>query len=104
MTLDAHEFIRRFLTHVLPNGFMRIRSFGFMASACKGEKIPQILRALNYCKLEISDDKKESAKELIQRLTGIDVTLCPKCKTGKLCIIEVLPNFKRRRNKYWDTS
>ena len=35
MTLDAHEFIRRFLLHILPDGFMRIRHFGFLANRSK---------------------------------------------------------------------
>ena len=36
MTLDAHEFIRRFLLHVIPKGFMRVRHFGFLANRSKG--------------------------------------------------------------------
>jgi hypothetical protein len=104
MTLDAHEFIRRFLTHVLPNGFMRIRTFGFWANSCKGKKLQKILNALSHAKMENPADQTESAVEFIQRLTGIDVTCCPKCKVGKLHNISVLPNFKRRRNSYWDTS
>lgn len=39
MTLDAHEFIRRYLSHVLPDGFMRVRSFGLLANACKAKNI-----------------------------------------------------------------
>ena len=36
MTLDAHEFIRRFLLHVIPKGFVRVRHFGFLANRSKG--------------------------------------------------------------------
>jgi len=39
MTLAAHEFIRRYLSHVLPDGFMRVRSFGLLANACKAKNI-----------------------------------------------------------------
>jgi hypothetical protein len=42
MTLDADEFIRRFLLHVLPKGFRRIRHFGFLANACRTAKLPAI--------------------------------------------------------------
>lgn len=42
MTLDAHEFIRRYLSHVLPDGFMRVRSFGLLANACKAKNIALI--------------------------------------------------------------
>ena len=46
MTLDADEFIRRFLLHVLPKGFRRIRHFGFLANACRSAKLPVIRAAL----------------------------------------------------------
>lgn len=39
MPLDAHEFIRRYLSHILPDGFMRVRSYGFLANACKAKNI-----------------------------------------------------------------
>jgi hypothetical protein len=42
MTLDAHEFIRRYLSHILPDGFMRVRSFGLLANACKAKNIATI--------------------------------------------------------------
>lgn len=42
MALDAHEFIRRYLSHVLPDGFMRVRSFGLLANACKAKNIATI--------------------------------------------------------------
>ena len=45
MTLDAHEFIRRYLSHILPDGFMRVRSFGLLANACKAKHIA-IIRTL----------------------------------------------------------
>jgi hypothetical protein len=46
MTLDAHEFIRRFLLHVLPDGFMRIRHFGFLANRAKKHALPQCRKLL----------------------------------------------------------
>lgn len=103
MTLDAHEFIRRFLNHVLPDGFMRIRSFGFLANSCKKKKIKRILSLLNQEPAPAT--KKESADELMLRITGIDINLCPKCKTGKLQTIKSLPNFKQLQyGKYQDSS
>jgi hypothetical protein len=47
MTLDADEFIRRFLLHTLPKGFRRIRHFGFLANACRASKLARIRTALN---------------------------------------------------------
>ena len=47
MTLDAHEFIRRFLLHVLPDGFMRIRHFGFLANRSKKQALAQCRKLLD---------------------------------------------------------
>lgn len=104
MALDAHEFIRRFLTHVLPDGFIRIRSFGFLANSCKTKKIRRILELLHQ-NPAITTRKKESVDELMLRLTGVDINLCPKCKIGKLQTIKTIPNFKQLQyGKYQDTS
>jgi hypothetical protein len=46
LTLDAHEFLRRFLLHVLPKRFVRIRYFGFLASRCRTRGLPQCRQAL----------------------------------------------------------
>lgn len=104
MALDAHEFIRRFLIHVLPDGFMRIRSFGFLANPCKKKKIKQILTLLNQPPV-VASQYEESVDKLMLRLTGIDINLCPKCKMGKLITIKTIPNFKQLQyGKYQDTS
>lgn len=103
MKLDAHEFIRRFLFHILPDRFIRIRSFGFLANSCKAKKIQKI-RALLNCKPK-PPAKKESTDELMFRLTGIDINLCPKCKSGKLKTIKTIPNFiQLQYGKYQDSS
>lgn len=104
MTLDDNEFIRRFLTHVLPDRFIRIRSFGFLSNSCKAKKIQQILELLNQ-NIAIPTEEKESTSELMLRLTGVDINLCPKCKTGRLQNIKILQNFKQLQyTKYQDTS
>lgn len=95
MVLDAHEFIRRYLQHVLPNGFMRIRSFGFLANACKAKNLGLIRSQL--APHEKQDDSKREKKEkepidaLMMRLTGIDINLCQNCKTGHLETIKLIP-------------
>jgi hypothetical protein len=105
MIVTADEFMRRFLTHILPDGFMRIRSFGFLANSCKAKNIQQILILLNQDGQNTLVRKKESASELMYRLTGVDVTLCPKCKTGRLQTIKTIPSFiQLKQNKYCDTS
>ncbi len=85
VTLDAFEFLRRFTLHILPPNFMKIRCFGFLANTNKRGALITIRSALGMQPPpEPSDDEpKETTPEKILRLTGLDVTRCPKCK-GKL--------------------
>ena len=94
MTVDADEFIRRFLLHVLPKGFMKIRYFGFLANKNKKKAIP-ILRKLINPEAKLPEKMKETIQEMMLRLTGTDITCCPKCKKGKMIIIRKLPKPDR---------
>jgi len=89
MTVTAKEFIRRFLLHVLPSGFMKIRYFGFLSNKNKGETIP-LIRKLADNDDEWPEKKKETVIEMLFRLTGEDITCCPKCKKGKMRTIQRL--------------
>jgi Putative transposase/Transposase zinc-binding domain len=100
MQLKSEEFIRRFLSHVVPNGFMRIRSFGFLANACKADKIQAIHKQLGY-EPENSAEKKD-VKTLMVELTGKDIMLCPVCKEGKLKRMSEIPS--KLRKIIFDTS
>jgi hypothetical protein len=94
MTLHAVEFIRRFLLHVLPNGFMRIRYYGFLANRHRAEKL-RLCRTL----LGVSEAGNQEACEkqdwtrLLQALTGEDPLVCPRCRCGRLVRVEVLPRW-----------
>ena len=91
MKLQPHEFIRRFLHHVVPTGFMRIRFFGFLANACKAKNIAIIRKELSYKPTEPS---KKDIKTIMIELAGVDITLCPNCKKGKLLCVQTLqPKF-----------
>jgi Putative transposase/Transposase zinc-binding domain len=83
MTLDAVEFIRRFLLHVLPDGFVKIRYFGFLAHRNR-KKCIALIRQLIDPSAEAVQIQKETVCEMILRLTGIDIGLCPKCGKGKM--------------------
>jgi hypothetical protein len=81
MTLAAEEFIRRFLLHVLPKGFVRLRHFGLYASVNVNTRLEQARRLLEPDKAA-QDREPAAAKTWIERLfelTGVDVTVCPKC-------------------------
>jgi predicted Zn-ribbon and HTH transcriptional regulator len=101
MTLDAQEFIRRFLLHVLPEGFVRIRHFGFLANRTKKHSLPQCrkLLGLNPALPEIP---KRSAQDLLRELTGIDLSRCPSCRLGTMIVVGELP--PRANSPRWDSS
>lgn len=82
MTLKPEEFIRRFLQHVLPDGFMRIRSFGFLSNAAKKKKIPIIQKRLGY-RPDIPKKKADTRTRMLE-ITGKDISICPICKAGRL--------------------
>ena len=96
--LKAQEFIRRFLLHVLPDGFMRVRHFGFLANRSKKHALPQCrkLLGLNPAVPEIPN---KSAHDLLRELTGIDLNRCPACQKGTLVIVAELP-----KSSPWDSS
>ena len=90
ITLKAHEFIRRFLLHVLPAGFMKIRYYGFLSHKNKTKIIP-LLRKLIDPHAILPEKIKESIVDMMLRLTGTDITSCPKCGKGKMKMIRKLP-------------
>ena len=90
ITLDADEFIRRFLLHVLPKGLIKIRYFGFLSHTNKKEQIP-LIRKLIDPEATLPVKISESISEMMLRLTGIDISCCPRCKKGKMIRIRKLP-------------
>jgi len=95
MVLDAFEFIRRFLQHVLPKGFRRIRHFGFFANPVRGKKLAQIRAALN-ADAPSPKVKGDDYRERVARLTGQRLDICP-CCGGQMADIFVWPSAKRPR-------
>mgnify|MGYP001610871456 FL=1 len=86
MTLPAEEFLRRFLLHVLPTGFVRIRHFGFLANRGRTAKLAR-------CRALLAAAPPPAAPEpvasLLFRLTGVDIEQCPVCHVGRLRIVAV---------------
>jgi hypothetical protein len=88
MTLDASEFIRRFLLHILPDGFMKIRHYGILSNRNRKTK-------LGLCKQLLGVDcpwehEKEPWQDLLTRITGTDPRICPCCGKGKMVLKQVL--------------
>ena len=90
MTLEAQEFIRRFLLHVLPAGFMRIRHFGFLANRSKKHALARC-RTLLDLDPALPQSAILSAKDLLLKITGVDLSRCPCCHEGTMITIGNLP-------------
>ena len=88
MTLSAAEFLRRFLLHVLPGGFVRIRHFGFLANRGRTVKLARCRALLAVA--PAAPPPPNSVAALVYRLTGVDITRCPRCRTGRLRVVAVL--------------
>lgn len=91
MRLDADEFIRRFLLHVLPSGFQRIRSYGFLANRYRKAKIEMSRKLLGVAVPVVAVDMPVQAndfRERYQRLTGQSLRDCPHCGKGQMVRIE----------------
>jgi predicted Zn-ribbon and HTH transcriptional regulator len=101
MPLDAQEFIRRFLLHVLPDGFMRIRHFGFLANRTKRHSLPQCRKLLGLYPA-LPEIPKRSAHDLLRELTGIDLSRCPRCQKGTMIVVGELPSLSSSLR--WDSS
>ena len=87
MTIEATEFIRRFLLHLLPMYFMKIRAYGFWANRSKREKLTRCQELLHVKKSTTQSETKTTI-ELICEMIGFDITRCPHCKKGAMKIVE----------------
>ena len=83
MTLPAEEFLRRFLLHVLPGGFVRIRHFGLLANRGRAAKLARCRELLTAVPPE-APPAPDTVAALMLRLTGVDLTRCPVCRQGHL--------------------
>jgi hypothetical protein len=81
-TLSAVEFIYRFVLHTLPQGFVRIRHYGFLANRDRTAHLSLIQRLLKWPPQ--MRPVTHSLQEIMLRLTHIDITLCPRCKKGRM--------------------
>ena len=83
MTLHVNEFLRRFLLHVLPPGFVRIRYFGFLSTRNRCTLLPFCRRLLAATEIMPHPPAMSSVRESTQRVTW----LCPHCH-GPMLILE----------------
>lgn len=98
MMLPAEEFIRRFLLHILPHRFVRIRYYGLLANRHRNRQLERcraLLDAAPPCASPASDER-EDWESVYRRVTGKDPTLCTHCRHGHLRQVRKLPALARR--------
>jgi hypothetical protein len=104
MTLEAGEFIRRFLLHVLPGGFQRIRYYGLLGNRYREQKLARCRKLLG---MSAPESALEAAKDYHQRyeeLTGSSLWECPVCHQGRMLVTQILPRSPHREMAIPDTS
>jgi len=89
ITITAVEFIRRFLLHSLPNGFVRIRHYGFLANRNRNENLNTIRQLMGVSSLD--ENEETTLEEIMLQLTGTDITICPCCTEGKMQFFADIP-------------
>ena len=97
MDLPAEEFIRRFLLHVLPDGFQRIRYYGFLSNRYRDEKLAlcrQLLEMPPSDRNPVAPEEPSDYCHLYEQLTGRSLKQCPVCQQGRMVEVEILaPTF-----------
>ena len=92
LTLEVLEFIRRFLLHVLPDRFVKIRHYGLLSNRGRKGKLLRCQKLLGTLKSEEPEEPlQETWEDLLTRLTGKDPRVCPFCSQGKMIPRELLP-------------
>jgi hypothetical protein len=89
MTLDAGEFLRRFLLHVLPEGFCKIRYYGILSSRRRRSDLTRCKLLLGMEPVQVLREPK-TWQEVLLDLTGIDVRQCPHCHDGRMVHVHEL--------------
>lgn len=86
IAMSGEQFIGRFLQHVLPAGFKRMRHYGLLAPAAKTERLALVRQLLAMP--QANPQVREDAQEFMRRVAAIEIACCPHCRLGRWCVIE----------------
>jgi hypothetical protein len=92
MTLAATEFLRRFLLHVLPSGFQRIRYYGLLGNRHRAEKLAQCRALLGMVRPAPAPPAVSGTadyRDRVEALTGVSLRVCPLCHEGQMVAVVV---------------
>ena len=100
MALKATEFIRRFLLHVLPSGFVRIRHYGFLANCVCREKLApcRTLPGIETSSEPVASESSVEPNETVQGQPAANV--CPSCGKGQMVLIATIPAIPVNRREW----
>jgi hypothetical protein len=84
----------RFLLHCLPSRFVRIRHYGFLANRNRSANLATIRQLMGLS--DPADNPAAAAEVMIEKLTGIDITVCPNCRKGKMQLFREIPKGRAR--------
>lgn len=97
MALSAEEFIRRFLLHVLPAGFQRIRYYGFLGNRYRAQKLARCRQLLSMPQSELPvPEPSKDYRDRYEELTGSSLRECPVCQKGRMLIVAVMAGINGR--------
>jgi hypothetical protein len=93
MELSVDEFIRRFLLHVLPNAFQRIRYYGFLSNRHRQQKLTLCRQLLGMSPQSqpVASAQRTDYCDLYEQLTARSLRQCPVCEQGRMIQVEILP-------------
>ncbi len=96
-TVSGVEFSRRFLHHVVPRRFVRVRHYGLLANGVKGRRLARARSLLGVsAPSERAQAGREPWQDAYRRLLGKDPQLCPACGVGRLVVVAAIPPMPPR--------
>ncbi|MBZ5723279.1 MAG: IS91 family transposase [Acidobacteriia bacterium] len=104
LTLAADEFIRRFLLHVLPDGFQRIRYFGFLGNRHRHDQLARCRALLGMAPASSPEAQPTDYRDHYEALTHASLRICPTCHAAAMRVVEQLPRVALHRGPALDTS
>jgi len=94
ITISAVEFIRRFLLHSLPKRFVKIRHYGFLANRYRAKNLKTIRLSMGLAQPAVKNILP--LEEMMQKITGIDISICPVCNESKMQFYDEIPRSRAR--------
>ncbi|MBP2032600.1 hypothetical protein J2Z42_001274 [Clostridium algifaecis] len=104
MTIAAEEFIRRFLMHILPSKFIKIRHYGILSNRSRRTKLKKCRIILKVSIGKSESKTKVTASEFLLKVTGVDINKCPCCSGKMITKMKIEPKISGPPDKNTKTA